>query len=246
VLGVIAYEGMDEALAVQNGTRFGLTGGIESLDPDEVERWIDSVEVGNAYVNRPITGAIVRRQPFGGWTGSAVGPTAKTGGPGYVPALCRWFDAAGPAQARLELADDTYGPAWNRLRRPVDGSGLSAELNVLRHLPLPSVALWVGEGADPTDVELCRLAAGVVGTPLVNATEDVPLGPGSRVRVLGRPSPVLLQRARDAGATVDDRGPVADGAVEVPRWVREQAISVTAHRYGRPLRGNRFLPNLAG
>ena len=246
VLGVVAYDGMDEALAAQNGTRFGLTGGIESLDPEEVERWLGSVEVGNAYVNRAITGAIVRRQPFGGWKASAVGAAAKTGGPGYVPALCRWFDTAGPPQARLELAHDTYGPTWDRLRRPVDVSGLTAELNVLRRRPLPAVGLWVGEGADPIDVELCRLAAGAVGAPLVDATEDVPLGPGSRVRALGRLSPVLLRRARDAGATVDARRPVADGAVEVPRWVREQAISVTAHRYGRPLRDGRFLPNLAG
>ena len=42
------------------------------------------IEAGNLYVNRPITGAIVGRQPFGGWKASSVGPGAKAGGPNYV------------------------------------------------------------------------------------------------------------------------------------------------------------------
>ena len=45
---------------------YGLTGGIHSLDADEIGTWLDRVEVGNAYVDRTTTGAIVRRQPFGG------------------------------------------------------------------------------------------------------------------------------------------------------------------------------------
>ena len=57
---------LDEAIALQNAVAYGLTGGIHSLDPAEIERWLERVEVGNAYVNRHITGAIVRRQPFGG------------------------------------------------------------------------------------------------------------------------------------------------------------------------------------
>src|SRR3712207_8560171 len=52
---------------------FGLTAGLHSLDAAEVRQWLDSVEAGNLYVNRGITGAIVRRQPFGGWKRSAVG-----------------------------------------------------------------------------------------------------------------------------------------------------------------------------
>ena len=70
---------------------FGLTGGIQSLDPAEVDEWIARVEVGNAYVNRSITGAIVQRQPFGGWKRSSVGPGAKAGGPNYVRQLGRWI-----------------------------------------------------------------------------------------------------------------------------------------------------------
>lgn len=84
VLGIMRAPDLETAIEWQNAVDFGLTGGIHTLDADEVALWLDRVEVGNAYVNRHITGAIVRRQPFGGWKGSSVGPGAKAGGPNYV------------------------------------------------------------------------------------------------------------------------------------------------------------------
>jgi len=90
VLGLMRATDLDDAIAVQNSSAFGLTGGIHSLDPAEVDHWTDEVEVGNAYVNRAITGAIVQRQPFGGWKLSSVGPGAKAGGPNYVAQLGTW------------------------------------------------------------------------------------------------------------------------------------------------------------
>ena len=99
VLGVIRVADLDEAIAIQNSSRFGLTGGIHSLDPEEIERWREEVEVGNAYINRGTTGAIVQRQPFGGWKDSSVGPGVKAGGPNYVAAFREWS------------SDDTCSPA---------------------------------------------------------------------------------------------------------------------------------------
>jgi len=84
VLGLMRAQDLNEAIAFANGVEFGLTGGIHSLDDREVERWLERVQVGNAYINRHITGAIVRRQPFGGWKASNVGPGAKAGGPNYL------------------------------------------------------------------------------------------------------------------------------------------------------------------
>ena len=84
VLGLMRVRNLDEALDLQNATAFGLTAGLHSLDPLEVEYWLDHVEAGNLYVNRGITGAIVRRQPFGGWKRSSVGGSTKAGGPSYV------------------------------------------------------------------------------------------------------------------------------------------------------------------
>ncbi len=84
VLGVIRVKTLQEALEVQNGTDYGLTAGLHSLDPNEINYWLDRVEAGNVYVNRGITGAIVQRQPFGGWKLSSVGASTKAGGPNYL------------------------------------------------------------------------------------------------------------------------------------------------------------------
>lgn len=93
VLGIMEARSLSEAISMQNAVDYGLTAGIFSLSPDEVNFWLDRVEAGNLYVNRGITGAIVRRQPFGGWKRSSVGPTAKAGGPNYL--LC--FGNTSPA-----------------------------------------------------------------------------------------------------------------------------------------------------
>ena len=84
VLGVIRVKTLEEAIEVQNGTDYGLTAGLHSLNAGEIKYWLDRVQAGNLYVNRGITGAIVQRQPFGGWKLSSVGASAKAGGPNYL------------------------------------------------------------------------------------------------------------------------------------------------------------------
>src|ERR1700730_10219303 len=83
-------EHLEEAIALANGTPYGLTSGIQTLDDREIARWLDRIEAGNLYVNRPITGAMVGRQPFGGWKVSSDRPGAKVGGLNYVLQLARW------------------------------------------------------------------------------------------------------------------------------------------------------------
>jgi RHH-type proline utilization regulon transcriptional repressor/proline dehydrogenase/delta 1-pyrroline-5-carboxylate dehydrogenase len=82
VLAVIRAENFDEAIAIANGTNFALTGGLYSRTPSHIDRAYAEFEVGNLYINRGITGAIVSRQPFGGFKLSGVG--SKAGGPDYL------------------------------------------------------------------------------------------------------------------------------------------------------------------
>ena len=117
VLGVIRADDLDHAIAIQNDSDFGLTAGLHALDPDEVERWVDRVEAGNLYVNRGTTGAIVQRQPFGGWKGSSVGPTAKAGGPNYVASLMRWSDDES-IRARRRASERSSGGCRNSAAAP--------------------------------------------------------------------------------------------------------------------------------
>ena len=82
VLAVIKVKDFDQALKVANSTDYGLTGGLYSRTPSHIERVQNEFAVGNLYINRGITGAIVSRQPFGGFKMSGVG--SKAGGPDYL------------------------------------------------------------------------------------------------------------------------------------------------------------------
>ena len=186
VLGLMRADSLDEALELQNATAFGLTGGLHSLDEEEIERWTEAVEVGNAYVNRHITGAIVRRQSFGGWKASSIGPGAKAGGPNYVAQLGTWSADGVPTKgasvasavratvdaqlaglgdtltdeerAWLESALASDAAAWaDELGVEHDESALVVETNVFRYRPHPRVLVRAGAGARP--VEVLRLVA---------------------------------------------------------------------------------------
>jgi RHH-type transcriptional regulator, proline utilization regulon repressor / proline dehydrogenase / delta 1-pyrroline-5-carboxylate dehydrogenase len=82
VLAVIAARDLDEALRIANGTRFALTGGLYSRSPSAIERVSREFRVGNLYLNRKTTGALVDVQPFGGFKLSGIG--SKAGGPDYL------------------------------------------------------------------------------------------------------------------------------------------------------------------
>ncbi|MCL5021816.1 MAG: proline dehydrogenase family protein [Nitrospirae bacterium] len=82
VLVVLKAGSIDEALALAGRTRYALTGGIYSRSPVNIGKAREEFMVGNLYVNRKITGALVGRQPFGGFAMSGVG--SKAGGPDYL------------------------------------------------------------------------------------------------------------------------------------------------------------------
>ena len=82
VLAVIRAKDLDEAIAIANGTDYALTGGIFSRSPANLKRARHEMVAGNLYLNRGITGALVQRQPFGGFKMSGIG--SKAGGPDYL------------------------------------------------------------------------------------------------------------------------------------------------------------------
>jgi 1-pyrroline-5-carboxylate dehydrogenase len=82
VLAVIKSRNFEHALEIANDTEFGLTGAVYSSSPDKIERAIREFHVGNLYINRKCTGAIVGAHPFGGFNMS--GTDSKAGGPDYL------------------------------------------------------------------------------------------------------------------------------------------------------------------
>lgn len=286
VLGLIEAADLDEGIAIQNQVDYGLTAGLHSLDREEIERWIDSVEAGNAYVNRSTVGAIVRRQPFGGWKKSSVGAGTKAGGPNYLVGLCdlrpapatktgrltaelrnfldgaRQFgiDRAGMDFLERSLASDAH--CWDEeFGVARDVTGLEAEKNVLRYRPVP-VTVRAEDGV--TAALLRVVGAGVLAGSDVTVSTPEALDPAiakhlrsygvdCRVedsdewqKVLQDSAPDrvrLLGGSREAFAEASDgradialyAQPVVEaGRVELLTFLREQAISVTAHRFGSP------------
>jgi 1-pyrroline-5-carboxylate dehydrogenase len=82
VLAVIKSNGFDDALAIANNTEYGLTGAIYSKSREKLNRARDEFHVGNLYLNRKCTGAMVGAHPFGGFNMS--GTDSKAGGPDYL------------------------------------------------------------------------------------------------------------------------------------------------------------------
>lgn len=251
VLGVMRASSLNEAVNWQNGVDFGLTAGLHALDPEEQRSWLERVEAGNCYINRPTTGAIVGRQPFGGWKRSSFGPTAKAGGPNYLLGFRRWRD-----RSVLEpgVAAASYERAWSELRRPVELAGLASESNDFRYRPfLPGVTVRLGPHAMPGSIERAAAVAAVVGTPL-SFSSPVPIDPPAgfsvttespeelasrlragypgRLRLLGEAEAGVFEAAAEGGVSVLDEPICAEGRLELVRWLREQVISRSLHRYG--------------
>ncbi len=186
VLGIMRAENLDEAIRIQNDSEYGLTGGIHSLDDRETELWKDKVQVGNAYINRPITGAIVQRQPFGGWKRSCFGPGAKAGGPNYVAQFGYWkneklpqktapsnlpvlekLKAALPSEADALEAIAGSDAYWEKHEFGIDHdpSGLKCEANIFRYRRFKSSMIRISNEQSDLDAARLILAAGRVGIP---------------------------------------------------------------------------------
>ena len=221
VLAVMRADDLDHALRIANATPYGLTAGVFSLEEGEQRRWAERVQAGNLYVNRPITGAIVRRQPFGGYKASGFGPGAKAGGPNYVAQMTRIVQRLAPqvvcppqpAAAELLVAVRPDLDERQRERLSVgacdyaramrahfsvdhDPSAVLGERNVFRYQPCSPMLLRAAGGADLVDVLLCAAAALSAGVAFVlSVTERV----HAALPVLGR-LPRVSTAVEDAAA----------------------------------------------
>jgi RHH-type proline utilization regulon transcriptional repressor/proline dehydrogenase/delta 1-pyrroline-5-carboxylate dehydrogenase len=245
VLGVMVAPDFATAIRWQNRTDFGLTAGLQSLDEAECELWMDRVEAGNLYINRGTTGAIVNRQPFGGWRRSSVGPTAKAGGHHYVQALRRW------APLSDVEASTAFAATWWRSTgsQAIDRSGLRVEKNFhrYRHFAKP-ICVRVDGTLDESQRSLIDMIVREAGVRVTySAREPVEHAPEaviesgdllaaradamSRVRWLSTEDPPTVALL-EHGVTIDRRALIQRGDIEMARWLHEQSVAITHHRYG--------------
>lgn len=287
VLSIMTAPSLGAAIKIQNAVDYGLTAGIHSLNPNEVSRWIDAVQAGNLYVNRGITGAIVQRQPFGGWKRSAIGPGAKAGGPNYLICLTNWTPARANHDGGINdsLVNRLLGlasvagltpAAVNSLRRGAendalalgriftamsDPSELSVERNVFRYLR-SDCQLRIAADAVEYDswrslIALAALGEGSVSAealplPAVEALQEagfvVTIESDSkwlesiqnrprRVRYIGFTPRVLAGTPlASPDVALYENPPTESGLIELLPYFKEQAVSITAHRFGNPSR----------
>lgn len=116
LLGIMGAKNLDDAIEQANGTGYGLTSGLESLDRREQHLWKSRIKAGNLYINRGTTGAITLRQPFGGMGKSAIGPAIKAGSPNYVTQFMNFHETGYPSIGVLEREYDLLrlSQEWKR------------------------------------------------------------------------------------------------------------------------------------
>jgi RHH-type proline utilization regulon transcriptional repressor/proline dehydrogenase/delta 1-pyrroline-5-carboxylate dehydrogenase len=161
LLGVMEARDLDSAIDLVNATGYGLTSGLESLDDREQELWCSRIRAGNLYINRPTTGAIVLRQPFGGMGKSSVGPGIKAGGPNYVVPLMRFADKeVGETRRRGEgekLAAASAPAILSATASAASDTRWIADLNSVHRAMQDGAA----GGKANADVEACRVLTAV-------------------------------------------------------------------------------------
>lgn len=149
VLSVMRAKNLEHAIELANGTPYGLTSGLQSLDDREKKIWMEKIEAGNCYINRGTTGAIVRRQPFGGTKASHFGPGAKAGGPNYVMQFARPREVSLP-QEKLPISNEV-----NNLTSVLQKFSLSPEELGIWYASTGSYAFWAkrfSEDHDPSKI----------------------------------------------------------------------------------------------
>ncbi|MDO4666012.1 MAG: bifunctional proline dehydrogenase/L-glutamate gamma-semialdehyde dehydrogenase [Actinomycetaceae bacterium] len=216
ILGVMRCETLEEAVELQNATEFGLTAGIHSLDADEINYWLDHVQAGNAYINRGITGAIVRRQPFGGWKRSAIGAGTKAGGPSYLFGLGSWErvdDHVATDVTKTRLTSPALASAYDQAAQLPSGGELAQTLLVsAQHYGDTEF----GVGHDPSNLGVERNVLRYAATPV-------------RVRLSDNEDEwqllAVVASGLAAGSEVTASAP-KDLSTTLVTWLRAQGVSV--------------------
>ncbi|WP_183511850.1 bifunctional proline dehydrogenase/L-glutamate gamma-semialdehyde dehydrogenase [Paeniglutamicibacter cryotolerans] len=222
ILGVMTAETLEEAIAMVNDIDYGLTSGLHSLDSDEMAHWLENIQAGNLYINRGITGAIVQRQPFGGWKKSAVGAGTKAGGPNYLVGMGSWKDApitaattalgrsdtsmleaarsAGigePDVAWLERALASDAVVWNNeFNTAKDVSDLHAERNVFRYRALDVTVRFEAQTSGHGLAEMARIvSAGLTAGSRIALSSAVEIPAALRAAITGAGVSVSIEDA---------------------------------------------------
>jgi len=230
VLGIMKAPNLKKAIEWQNATEYGLTAGLHSLSTKECNYWLKNVEAGNLYINRPITGAIVKRQPFGGWKKSSFGPTVKAGSSFYPSIFKRYDEVIDYDMLVNELAE-----LWNIKSKKIKNDNLQSEYNYSVLYPHKKLLIVHDENPNLEFKKYLDSIKKIFGLDIdeiefLKLENNDSLNKYSLVRWLSRePAPEWIYKYN---FSLDTNHIVQNSQREIFSWVREQSISITNHRYG--------------
>lgn len=224
VLGILHAPTVTRAIELQNAIGSGFVAGLHTRDEMDLDLWLDGVEAAVLRVNRPSTGAVIQREPLGGWGEASVGDGAMSGGPNRLVTLGSWRPSSGAASsstlhlrgldsritALIEAAQPTLSyeafdwlrrgaladaVAWDReFGRVRDVSRLGVERNLRRYRP---VEVAVRATADAAWQAVLRVLVAAVRSGSA-FTLSTPVGLPAGVRHLLGESGVAVSVETDA------------------------------------------------
>lgn len=197
ILSVMCARDLPHAIEIVNSTGYGLTAGFESLDEREWEYFHTHIEVGNIYINKPTTGAIVLRQPFGGIKKSAIGFGRKVGIYNYITqfldisqikadsnlaqnsisknieALLAQdkFSQKEALQAALIMAQSYAYHKANEFDLAKDYVGIRGEENLFSYTKIKNMAYRICDDDELSDILGVIIGANTLGIPLLVSSD---------------------------------------------------------------------------
>jgi RHH-type proline utilization regulon transcriptional repressor/proline dehydrogenase/delta 1-pyrroline-5-carboxylate dehydrogenase len=170
ILSVMKAKNLQKAIEVVNNSDFGLTSGIESLDPNEISLWANQIKAGNLYANRPTTGAIVQRQPFGGMKASSFGFGMKAGGPNYISQ----FQHRTEKKRLLEKVIEDYKQSYkDHFSKKIDYANLRGQHNTNCYIKPKNIIVCIDAKVSLEDVKKIKAIGEIIQVPVTIYSVDI-------------------------------------------------------------------------
>lgn len=253
ILGIMSAKNLGEAIDYANGTGYGLTAGICTLDEHEQAVWLALIESGNRYINRTITGAIVGRQPFGGWKQSRLGTGCKAGGVNYLVGLMR--PTCLDPNPTLKDRQIGYREWVSQARVPKEEVVVLGQKNTMHYVPVRSLVIRLEGPVSVLDAMSAISAAQICGChyrvsvsqrhqSLRSIITDVDIEtsheflkrmsnkPVERVRWIGPPNHRVFTELHELNVAIYTNPIVSHPHIECLNYMNEVSVSHINHRHG--------------
>ena len=253
-LSIVKANNFKHAIEIANSVAYGLTSGLESLNTEEIEYWKKHIQAGNLYINRTTTGAIVKRQPFGGIKLSSFGSGFKAGGRNYLTQFVN-TNTTIPINEQYDFAKKDFTKWYNdHFSIEIDESNIRGQANITRYLKPKKVILLLTEEVTEANYTLISLACNILKLaletysmttiPFLKTTEYANLknwnallpeiDHNTRIRTVSKQllGSEFLASLHVKGIHIYDSTPLPLGRFELLNYLQEQSISHDFHRYG--------------